>query len=523
MSGGILNQLDASAYERLVRSVVDYAIYMIDPKGRVATWNSGAEHIKGYSAEEIIGEHFSRFYTEEDCAAGAPQRALRIAATEGRFITEAWRVRRDGSRFWAVVAIDAVRDDHGEIIGFAKVTRDISDQREARIALERSQQALVQAQKMEAVGQLTGGLAHDFNNLLTGIIGGLDLLSLRLSEGRLAEVGRYVAAAQGAAERAATLTHRLLAFSRQQTLEPKVVDANRLVRGMEDLIARSVGPGVEVGTDAAPDLWLSFCDPNQLENAILNLCINARDAMPGGGRMVIETRNVHDAGDAEGEPGVYVVVAVRDTGCGIAPSLMDRVFDPFYTTKPIGKGSGLGLSMIYGFAKQSGGRVRIESEVDVGTKVSILLPRHLGGSAADTDETAAEAAPRRSLRKARVGRTVLVVDDEPMVRMLVAETLKELGYETIEASDAAAGLKVLASGIPVDLLITDIGMPGMSGRQLAERARAARPELKVLFMTGYAANATLNDIVPSPATQVLAKPFPVEKLAGMIRTLIGDR
>jgi len=381
--------LNPGAYERLVQSVVDYAIFMLDREGRVVSWNPGAERIKGYSADEIIGEHFSRFYTPEDLEAEVPKHALHIAREEGRFTAEGWRVRKDGSRFWAMVVIDPIRDDDGAIIGFAKVTRDMTDKREAQLELERSQEALFQSQKMQAVGQLTGGLAHDFNNLLTGITGSLDLMKTRLAQGRVNELDRYITAAQGAASRAATLTHRLLAFSRQQTLEPKVTDANKLIAGMEELVRRTA-PGIEIETVFAAGLWPCFCDKNQLENAILNLCINARDAMPDGGRITIETANtwIDRIGGLERDMprGQYVAICVTDTGVGMPADVIARAFDPFFTTKPIGKGTGLGLSMIYGFARQSGGQVRIYSEVGQGTTVKIYLPRHQGKQSEEAGE-----------------------------------------------------------------------------------------------------------------------------------------
>ena len=337
--------VDERIYERLIQSVVDYAIYMLDLDGRVISWNAGAERIKGYAAAEIIGDNFARFYTPEDRAAGAPQNALRVASQDGRFAAEGWRLRKDGTRFWATVVIDPVRAD-GELIGFAKITRDMTELHEAQLELERSRQALFQAQKMEAVGQLTGGLAHDFNNLLTGVTGSLDLMRRRLDQGRINELERYITAAQGAASRAAALTHRLLAFSRRQTLEPKAVDANKLVAGMEDLVRRTVGPGIVVQTELSAELWPCYCDPNQLENAILNLCINGRDAMGEGGRLIIETGNalIDEAagGDRDMPPGEYVAVAVSDTGRGISPELLSRVFEPFFTTKAAGKGTGLG-------------------------------------------------------------------------------------------------------------------------------------------------------------------------------------
>ncbi len=507
----------------LVQGVTDYAIYMLDPEGRISNWNTGAERIKGYTAEEAVGEHYSRFFTPEDIEARTPWKALETAASKGLFTGEGWRVRKNGSRFWANVALHAVRDDAGELIGFAKVTRDMTEQREAQQELERSHQALVQAQKMEAVGQLTGGLAHDFNNLLTGITGSLELMQARLAQGRINELERYITAAHGAAARAATLTHRLLAFSRKQTLEPKPVDANRLITDLEELIRRTVGPAVTMETALAVGLWPCFCDPHQLENAILNLSINARDAMPQGGTLTIETANTwvdeQAAALRDMARGQFVAISVSDTGVGMAPDVAARAFDPFFTTKPAGQGTGLGLSMIYGFAKQSEGQVRIYSEVGQGTTVKIYLPRHPG----DTVEYPAETETRE-LPRDGAGEIVLVVDDEPTVRMLVGDTLTELGYRSIEASDAAAGLKVLESDVHVDLLITDVGLPGgMNGRQLADAARAQRPGLKVLFITGYAENAAVSNGHLEPGMHVVSKPFPIEKLARCIRSIIEGK
>jgi PAS domain S-box-containing protein len=502
--------LDASAYERLVQSVVDYAIFMLDREGRVVSWNSGAEHIKGYAADEIIGQHFSRFYTPEDLEEGVPERALKTAAETGRFAAEGWRVRKDGSRFWAMVVIDAIREN-GEIVGFAKVTRDMSELHEAQLQLERSQAALNQSQKMEAVGQLTGGLAHDFNNLLAGIIGSIELMRTRLAQGRIVEVDRYMSAALAAASRAASLTQRLLAFSRRQTLEPQAIDVNKLVVGMEELIRRSIGPAVTLETVTAVGLWPCFCDPNQLENALLNLCINARDAMPDGGRVTVETANSWIDDDAAAArdmpPGQYVALCVTDTGTGMAPDVLARAIDPFFTTKPAGQGTGLGLSMIYGFAKQSNGQLRIYSEVGQGT-----------GAPAERDDTI-ELAKRPM--PAGSGETVLVVDDEPVVRMLVADTLGELGYQAIEAGDGASALRVLESDVRIDLLITDVGLPGnLNGAQVAEAGRRQRPDLKVLFITGYAENAAISSGRLAPGMHVLSKPFAMEKLAARIRSII---
>ncbi len=517
-------QLAALENERrfrlLVQGVTDYAIFMLDPQGRVANWNTGAQRIKGYSEEEIVGSHFSRFYTPEDLEAQIPLKALTTAEREGRFLAEGWRLRKDGSRFWASVVIDAIRDENGTLIGFAKVTRDLTERRETELKLQQSQQALFQAQKMEAVGQLTGGLAHDFNNLLTGISGSLELMRTRLAQGRVHEMERYIIAAQGAASRAATLTHRLLAFSRQQTLEPKPVDANKLVAEIEELVRRTVGPGVSIETVLATSLWPCFCDPNQLESAILNLCINARDAMPEGGQVTIETANTwvdqSTAADRDMPVGQYIAVSVTDTGTGMPPDIVARAFDPFFTTKPAGKGTGLGLSMIYGFAKQSGGQVRIYSEVGHGTTVKIYLPRHHEKALDEGTATHAQAMPR-----AEAGETVLVVDDEPTIRMLVGDTLSELGYRAIEVGDAPSALKVLQSDAKIDLLITDFGLPGgINGKQLADIARGRRPTLKVLFITGYAENAAITNGKLETDMYVLSKPFPLDKLAARIRSII---
>ena len=383
------------------------------------------------------------------------------------------------------------------------------------------EEALRQSQKMEAVGQLTGGLAHDFNNLLTGVTGSLELMQTRIAQGRVKDVDRYVTAAQDAARRAAALTHRLLAFSRRQTLAPKPTDVNRLALGMEDLIRRTVGPAIEFESlAAAADLWPTLIDPGQLENALLNLCINARDAMPDGGKLTIEAGNRRlDQRAAQGRdltPGQYVSLCVSDTGTGMPPEVIAKAFDPFFTTKPIGMGTGLGLSMIYGFAKQSGGQVRIHSQVGQGTTVCLYLPRHLGE--ADGVELAPDLA---DAPRAKDGQTVLVVDDEPTIRMLVAEVLEDLGYRAIEAADGAAGLQVLGSGVRIDLLVTDVGLPGgMNGRQVADAARVARRDLKVLFITGYAENAVLSHGHLDPGMHVLTKPFAMETLASRIRELI---
>ena len=400
------------------------------------------------------------------------------------------------------------------------VARDITEQRRQHDALDKAEDALRQAQKMEAVGQLTGGLAHDFNNLLTGISGALELLQIRISQGRYKDVERYISTAQGAANRAAALTHRLLAFSRRQTLDPKATDVNRLVTNMTDLINNTLGPEVEMTMTTAPDLWTTLVDPNQLENALLNLCINARDAMPDGGKLKIETANrTFDSVQAfsfEMRPGGYVCLSVTDTGTGMSDEVVQRAFDPFYTTKPLGQGTGLGLSMIYGFAKQTGGQVRISSEIGRGTTIYLFLPQH-----SEQEKAADASANFSSAPRAGVGETVLIVDDEPSVRMLVTEVLAELGYTAIESADGASALQVLRSDARIDLLVTDVGLPGgMNGRQLADFGRIARPALKILFITGYAEKAAMGAGGLDEGMAILTKPFAMDGLAARIKELL---
>ena len=415
-----------------------------------------------------------------------------------------------------------LRGADGEAIGAYQFVSDVTERLREQNRLKEAEEALRQSQKMEAVGQLTGGLAHDFNNLLAGISGSLELLQTRVAQGRINDLERYLSAAQGAAKRAAALTHRLLAFTRRQTLDPKPTDVNRLVAGMEELIRRTVGPQVAVEIVGAGGLWATLVDPNQLENALLNLCINARDAMPDGGRLTIETGNrwldQRAARERDLPPGQYVSMCVSDTGTGMTPEVIRRAFDPFFTTKPIGMGTGLGLSMIYGFVQQSGGQVAIYSEPGQGAMVCLYLPCHHGEAASENAEAELPGAPR-----AGQGETVLVVDDEPTVRMLVTEVLEDLGYTAIEAADGPAGLQVLRSNARIDLLVTDVGLPGgMNGRQVADAGRAVRPGLKVLFITGYAENAVVGNGHLDPGMHVLTKPFAMEALASRIKDLIAS-
>jgi PAS domain S-box-containing protein len=505
----------------LVQSVTDYAIYMLDLEGRMTNWNMGAQRIKGYRPSEIIGEHFSRFYTEEDRENGAPQKALEIAAREGRFEKEGWCVRKDGSRFWANVVIDPIREDDGIILGYVKITRDITERREAQIALDQAREALFQAQKMEAIGQLTGGIAHDFNNLLTSVSGSLELLKARVEKGCFTDIDRYISIAQGAIQRATALTHRLLAFSRRQTLDPKPTDVNHLLFGMEELIRRTIGPAIEFEIIAADGLWNSLVDPNQLESAILNLCINARDAMPDSGRLTVETSNrwynERAARELDLPPGQYITLSVSDTGIGMPKDVVERAFEPFFTTKPIGEGTGLGLSMVYGFARQSGGQARIYSEPGLGTMVSLYLPLHRGEEASEAPSEITE------VQRAQHGETILIVDDEDTIRTLMKELLGELGYRTLEADNGPAGLEILESREHIDLLITDVGLPGgMNGRQLADAALTKRPRLKILFITGYAESAAVSSGHLRRGMHILTKPFTMDALGSRIKNILSE-
>jgi PAS domain S-box-containing protein len=438
-----------------------------------------------------------------------------ISKTEAAFEFENRLRRRDGeyrSFSWTAVNADGL---------LFCVARDTTEQKRQQDALLKAEDALRQAQKMEAVGQLTGGLAHDFNNLLTGISGSLELLQIRISQARYKDVDRYIAVAKGATNRAASLTHRLLAFSRRQTLDPKSTDANRLVFGMTELINNTLGPGIELQISYDENLWNTLVDPNQLENALLNLCINARDAMPDGGRLQIKTTNFSLKSNHpplnDLPSGDYVRLDVSDTGTGMTEEVLQRAFDPFYTTKPLGEGTGLGLSMIYGFAKQSGGQVSIASTVGQGTSISLYLPRH------DQEEALIEKSTSNVIPRASAGETVLIVDDEPSVRMLVTEVLSDLGYTAIEAADGVSALRVLQSDVRIDLLVTDVGLPsGMNGRQLADFGRVARPKLKVLFITGYAEKSVMADGNLDKGMGILAKPFAIDGLAARIKDLISQ-
>jgi PAS domain S-box-containing protein len=502
----------------LVEGVTDYAIFMLDPTGTIVNWNLGAQRIKGYAPHEIIGQHFSRFYTENDQANRVPYKALETAARTGKFEAEGWRVRKDGTQFWASVVINAIRDSNGEVVGFAKVTRDLTERKAA-------QERLQQSQKMEGIGQLTGGVAHDFNNLLTVILGNLEALQRHLHDDDFDVEGlkRSADNAMRGARRAESLTQRLLAFSRQQPLEPKSIDLGRLVTGMSDLLRRTLGEQISVETVLAGGLWRAMADPNQLEVAIVNLAVNARDAMVNGGKLTIETANVHlddryASAQVEVLPGQYVMLAVTDNGMGMPAEVKAKAFDPFFTTKEVGHGTGLGLSQVYGFVKQSRGHVKIYSEVGEGTTVKIYLPRY-AAPAQDAEEEMV-----RPLARGKNRETVLVVEDDEDVRSYSTESLRDLGYSVLEASSARTALQMLESHPQVAVLFTDVGLPGgMNGRQLAEEARRLHPNLKVLFTTGYARNAIVHEGRLDAGVELLTKPFTQAELSEKLRNIIDAK
>ncbi len=494
-------------FRLLVQGVTDYAIYMLDPSGLVATWNSGGERIKGYRADEIIGQHFSRFYTAEDAAGGEPARALATAINDGKYEKEGWRVRKDGTRFWANVVIDPVFDDHGGLVGFAKITRDVTLRRQQAQALEVAQQSMLQAHRMEAIGQLTFGVAHDFNNLLTVITNSLDLIGSDASDPQ--RIHRLVAAAQRAAERGALLTRQLLAFSRRQTLNPESRDINALLYGAEAVLRRAVGENIQVELSLSRGLGLVNVDVGEFEAAMLNLIVNARDAMPDGGRILVRTREQVVGSDAEldaetpSTPGSYVCISVEDTGTGMSEDVRARSTEPFFTTKDVGKGSGLGLSQVFGFAVQSGGHVSIDSAVGQGTVVRFYLP--------------VIASDKDCLGDVRSPIKVLLVEDDPDVQLVTVEALRYMGYAVLTADEGAGGLEIIQRDADIDILLTDVVMPkGMSGVDLLQKARELRPELKVLLVSGYARGQL--PTIPE-GCDFLAKPYRVEELEARLRRL----
>ena len=510
-------------FRLLVQGVTDYAIYMLDPDGNVRSWNFGAERIKGYRAEEAIGMHVSAFHTEDDRRAGLPQRALDEARRVGVFKHEGLRVRRDGSRFWASVVIHPIYDDAGAVIGFAKVTRDVTAQREAEERLQQSRDQLLQAQKMEAVGQLTGGVAHDFNNLLTVILGNLESAERQIETQAAADLPRLqraIGSAIRGARRAATLTQHLLAFSRRQPLMPKPIDPNTFIDSEIEFLQRTLGERIKVEPVLGKVLWHIEADESQLAAAILNLAVNARDAMPRGGTLTLAARNAdidadHCASNPDARPGQYVEIAMTDTGTGMPKDVVARVFEPFFSTKSAGEGTGLGLSQVYGFVNQSGGHVAIESEVGRGTTVKLYFPRLLGRG----DELERPVTPRGA--RGRAGETILVVEDEELVREYLVDVLRESNFEVIEAADANAALRVIEQrDTRIDLLLSDVVLPGLNGRELVDRAKLIRPPLKVLFMTGYSRDAIVHQGRLDADVEMVQKPVTEAVLAARIRHLL---
>jgi PAS domain S-box-containing protein len=488
-------------FRLLVQGVTDYAIFMLSPEGVVTNWNEGAQRIKGYTEQEIVGSHFSRFYTEEDHQARLPWQALQVATTVGRWEHEGWRVRKDGTRFWAHVVIDAIRGDTGELLGFAKITRDLTEKKAAADALAEANAALFQSQKMESIGQLTGGIAHDFNNLLSVLASGLEVLSLQRASNADA---RTFDSMRRAIDRGAALTQQLLAFARQQPLQPETHNINRLISGFESVLRRAVNAGIQFDIVLDPALATTVLDRARFESALLNLVVNARDAMPAGGKLTLETANAsirerEVRGVAAGE---YVRVTVRDSGTGMAPETIDRAFEPFFTTKEVGKGTGLGLAQVYGFIKQSGGEVVISSELGKGTEMVIYLP------AVDGAETAVHAQTE----------TVLIVEDEADLADLATSLFLNMGYNVLTATSAHESLAVLAAR-PVDILFTDIVMPnGMDGIELAKIAREKYPKTKIVIASGFPLPALMEKHGSIHQFSFVNKPYRLADLARALRT-----
>ena len=494
-------------FRLLVQGVSDYAIYMLDPDGRVVSWNQGAQHIKGYLPDEIIGEHFSKFYTEKDRRDGAPKRTLETALREGRFEKEGARVRKDGTEFIAHVIVDPVRDSTGKLIGFAKVTRDVTDRKIAEAKLEKARESLFQSQKMDAVGQLTGGVAHDFNNLLTAVIGSLELLGKRLPDDPQAK--RLLNNAMQGAQRGATLTQRMLTFARRQPMQIEQVDLGSLVQGLSDLLQRSIGPGIELELRLRAGLPPVRVDVNQLELAILNLSTNARDAMPHGGKLTISTREIVIGRNGDDLPeGRYVCLAIADEGMGMDAETLAKATEPFFTTKGVGKGTGLGLPMVHGMSEQFGGRLVLKSEKDKGTLVEVYLPADMSGEQ-KTKIADDKAAPVRPL-------VILAVDDDALVLLNTVAMLEDLGHTVIEAMGGEQALTLMKAN-EFDLVITDQSMPQMTGLQLIEAAKKHHPDIPMIIATGYA---------ELPANRVadlgiLNKPFNGDDLARAVGKAVG--
>src|SRR5262245_46675613 len=503
-AGAALRESDRQ-FRSLVAGVTDYALFMLDPAGTVVSWNSGAERIKGYTAEEIIGRHFSEFYTADDKRNGAPNRALSIAAATGRFEAEAWRVRKGGSLFWANVVIDAIHDDAGNLIGFAKITRDITERRNAQEALDRAHQQLAQAQKMEALGQLTGGVAHDFNNLLMVVSGQAQALKRRLTDEKNI---RSLEAILTAASRGEVLTRQLLTFARRQPQNPRTVNLVQTIGAFRDVLSSSARGKIDLQTEIPSNTWPVSIDVPEFELALVNLVVNARDAMPEGGSIRVTADNLTLRGTEtiEGVKGEFVALTVADDGTGIPPELLTRIFEPFFTTKTAGKGTGLGLSQAYGFAHQSGGTIAVASKLGQGTQVTIYLPRSHAPVAIAVPGEAASQSPGR-------GETILVVEDNPEVKSVAVTLLEQLNYRTVAVDNAKSALNLLATGTPIDLVFTDVMLPGdLDGVALAQAISKKHPRVPVLLTSGYAKALAGRHGLP-----ILRKPYQLSALAEAIR------
>ena len=499
-------------YRLLVDAVTDNAIYMLDPSGRVASWNPGAQRLKGYTAAEILGQHFSKFYTPEDRGAGWPDIALATAREAGRFEKEGWRIRKDGSRFWASVIIDPIRDKTGSLMGFAKITRDITERMNSEAELKVAREALFQAQKMEAIGQLSGGIAHDFNNLLMAILSSLELAKKRLPDDP--KLARFIENAVQGANRGASLTQRMLAFARRQTLNAVPLNVPNLVSGIKDLIRRSLGPSIEVTVDLARDLDPVMADANQLEAAMLNIVVNARDAMPNGGALFITARNAEIASGNDHALGAgrFVCLAISDTGSGMDEETLARAKEPFFTTKGVGKGTGLGLSQVHGLLEQLEGRLVLKSAPGSGTTAELWLP------VAATEEAALPVSEPEETAPAPRGLHILAVYDDALVLMNTAAMLEDMGHRVKEASSAQEAIEILNQGAAFDIIITDMAMPQMSGLDLSRAVWNAWPAIPILLATGYAELPEK----PDRKLHILSKPFGQRELAKGIEAVLSD-
>jgi PAS domain S-box-containing protein len=489
------------SFRLLVENVADYALYMLDPEGVVTSWNIGGQRIKGYLPQEIVGQHFSRFYTPADQGNGKPARALGIAREHGRYEEEGWRVRKDGSFFWASIVIDAIKED-GRLIGFAKITRDITERREAQLKLERMQKQLAESQKLDALGQLTGGVAHDFNNLLM-VIGGNAQVLKKYADDEKSQ--RAVEAIESAARRGAALTSQLLTFARRQNVNPQTIHLSERIEAVREVLSTGAGSAIELTTDVKDDVWPIKVDISELETALVNLTINARDAMPDGGAIEISAKNL--TLDDEAHKGDFVAIRVSDTGTGIPPDVLQKVFDPFFTTKAVGKGTGLGLSQVHGFAYQAGGLVAVASELGQGTTVTISLPR-------DKSKIVAARNPRA---ESSGSGTILLVEDNPDVAAASTALLEQLGYVVRWVANAEEALaEIDADGI--DLVFSDIVMPGkMDGLALAQAVREKYPRLPILLATGY--SDALRKV--SLGFQILRKPYEIHQLSQALAKVVA--